>query len=222
MRIVTSFLLALVCLHGDTLSEIIARMDADAPAFRGVTAQLNRIEYTAAIKDTTVYKGEVTLLKQKRGVAALLTYASPDPRQLQFKEGTALEYLPNTNTINEYDIGKFSSVVNEFVTLGFGTSGQDLKKSYSVTLIGPETLNDTKVTKLELVPRKPEALQYMKKIEMWVLDGKSYAVQLKIYQPSGDWDTATYSSVQINPPGLNEHSIDLKTKKNPKREKINK
>ena len=222
MRLATCFLLALVCLRGDTLDQILARMDADAANFHGVKAQLERVEYTASIKDTSRSKGQLTIFKPKKGMAALLEYTSPDPKQLQFKDGTALEYLPNINTINEYDMGKYSSVVNEFMMLGFGSSGQDLKKSYSINYVGPEMLGDQKVTKLELKPKKAEALQYMNKIEFWILDGKSYAVQLKIYQPSGDWDTAIYTGVQLNPPGLNEHWVELKTLKNPKREKINK
>jgi len=37
-------------------------------------------------------------------------------------------------------LGKKKSLVDQFLLLGFGTPGSDLKKSYSITLQGEETL----------------------------------------------------------------------------------
>jgi outer membrane lipoprotein-sorting protein len=226
MRLATSFILALLCARADTLPEILARMNADSLKFKGVVAQLTRIEYIAVLKEPSEEKAVLTLLKNKNSITALLDYKSPDVKDILFRDGKVNEYLPKLNLIREYDLGKYSSVVNQFVTLGFGASGKDLQKNYKIDLRGAEILKiadkDVKVTKLELTPRAAEAMQYMKKIEFWIPDGASYAVQLKIYQPSGDTNTAIYSDVQINPPSLNDHSVELKTPKNVAREKVNK
>ena len=226
MRLAISFLLALVCLRGDTLNEILARMDADALKFKGVTAKLTQIEYIPSIRETEKKEGSLTLLKIKSGVAALLDYTSPDASQWLLRDRLAQQFLPKLNLIQEYDLGKYSSVVNEFLTLGFGASGKDLQKNYKVQDRGGDLLKvldkEVKATKLELVPRSPEGLKYMSRIEFWVPEGSSYAVQLKVHQPNGTTNTAIYSSVQLNPAGLNDHSVELQVPKNVKREKINK
>lgn len=211
---------------GETLKEILDRMDADAVQFKGVTARLKRIEYIASIKDLSEEQATMTLVRTPKGIGALLDYAAPDKKAILFADNKVQEFLPKINTIRVTDLGKFSSVVSQFVQLGFGSSGKELSKNYIIQLAGPDSLKhpdgEIKTTRLELVPRSAEALKYMKRIEFWVPEGKSYAVQLKIHQPSGDTNTAIYSGVLINPPGLSEKALDLKAPKNAKREQINK
>jgi outer membrane lipoprotein-sorting protein len=226
MRLATYFFLALLCVRADTLQEILDRMDVNAQTFHGATAQLKRLEYNKVLKENSdPESATMTLWKGKKGVIGLLDFTAPDVKDMLFKDGQVQVYLPKVNTVQEYDLGKHSQVVNQFVTLGFGGSGKDLQKSYKIDHRGSQVLKiadkDVKVTMLELTPKSPEALEYMKKIEFWIPDGTSYAVQMKIYQPSGDTNTAIYSNVQINPPGLSEHSVELKTPKNAKREKMN-
>jgi outer membrane lipoprotein-sorting protein len=226
MRFATIFILALVAMRGDTLKEILDRMDGEAARFTGVTTDFKRADYNPVFKDTTVSTGVLQLVKGKKGVAALFDFAAPDAKQYLFRDNLLQEYLPKLNLVNEYDMGKSAAVVNQFATLAFGSSGKELQKSYTMEQRGTEVLKiadkEVKVTKVELVPKAAEALKMVKKIEFWIPEGKSYAVQMKAFQPSGDTNTATYTSVQLNPPGLSEHSIVLKAPKNAKHEKINK
>jgi outer membrane lipoprotein-sorting protein len=221
MRLVTCFFLALLCLRGDSIKEILDRMDAEALNFKGVKANLSQDEYTAAIKDHTLKTAALAMAKKKGGggVTALLDYKTPDPQQFLFKDNSLQQYLPNVNLIQEYDLGKHSSVVNQFLMLAFGSSGKDLDKNYKITLIGPDPVGGVNATKLVLIPKSADALKYMNKIESWIPDGKGYAVQLKIYSPSGDSNTATYSGIDINPASLNDHPIELNAPKNAAREK---
>jgi hypothetical protein len=201
-------------------------MDSNAAAFKGVTAQMTRIEYTAVLKEKTEEKAVLTMWKGKKGPAVLLDFKSPDVKDILIRDGQFSEFFPKLNLIRETDLGKYSSAVNQFVTLGFGASGKDLQKNYKIDYKGPEVLKiadkDVKVTKLELTPKSAEALEYMKKLEFWIPEGSSYTIQMKIHQPSGDTNTAIYTDVQVNPVGLNEHSVELKTPKNVAHEKINK
>ena len=226
MRLATTFLLALAYLRGETLQEILNRMDADAVHFVGVKADLKRSDYNPVFKESTEGAGSLTMMRHGKGVSALVEFTAPDVKQLLFRENQFHEYLPKLNLVNEYDMGKSAGAVNQFVTLGFGSTGKELQKNYAVTLRDPEALKigdkDVKASKIELIPRSAEALNLVKKIEFWIPEGKSYAVQLKIYQKSGDTNTVIYTSVQVNPPGLTEHSIALKAPKNAKHEKINK
>jgi outer membrane lipoprotein-sorting protein len=222
-----SFVILVLPVRGaETLPEILHRMDADAITFKGVTADMKRIDYTAAIKAETVEQAVMTLIRKKGIPQALLDFSAPDKKTYAFHDKELQEYMPKVNTVNVYDVGKYSKLVNELVSLGFGSSGKDLEKTYSIALIGLETVktadSDVKATKLELVPRSAEGLKRWKKIEFWIPEGKSYAVKLKIYQDHDDTDTAIYSNVQINPATLSEKSVELKLPKDAKKVFINK
>jgi outer membrane lipoprotein-sorting protein len=227
MRLATSFLLTLLCLRADTLPEILARMNADSATFKGLTANLHRSEYNGPpLNETTESDGTLTVKKDKNRIAALLDFltSKADPKQLLFRDNQYQEYLPKLEIVNDYDLGKASNLVSQFVTLAFGSKGSDLEKNYTMTAGGAETLSiageSIKTTRLELVPRSDEARKIMAKVEYWVPEGKSYAVKLKFYAPRGDSNTVTYSNIQINPPG--DHPVQLSAPKNVKHERIDK
>ena len=227
MRLALTFVLAVACLRGDTLKEILDRMDAESVKFHAVKADLKHVVYGSVFKEETVSTGVLTLVKEKKGIAALVEFLTPDPKQYLFRDNQVQEFLPKLNLINDMDMGKASGAINQFVTLAFGASGKDLQKSYHVAMKGAETLKigdkEVKVTRLVLVPKSAEALELVKKIELWVPEGKSYSVQLKAFQKSGDTNSEIYSNLEMNPPALlTGHPIELKAPKNAKHEKINK
>src|SRR5438128_76185 len=72
--------LLLTALHAETLNEILARMDQSAGSFRGMTSQLTREDYTAAIKDTSEERGTIAMRKNAKGVQGLIDNTFPDKR----------------------------------------------------------------------------------------------------------------------------------------------
>ena len=213
--------LLLSALQAETLNEVLARLDQSSAGFRGMTAQLTRVDYTAAIKDTSEERGVVTMRKTAKGVQGLIDNTFPDKRTLQFSGKEFRIYLPNINTIQIYDVGKRHDQVNQFLTLGFGTSGKDLQKSYDVKLLGADTLNGVKTTRLELLPKSKEAQELFQKLELWIPEGASHVIQEKVHLKGGDFKLFVYADVKINPP-LTDQALDLKAPKNAKQEYIGK
>ena len=213
--------LLLPALRAETLNEILARMDQSSTVFRGMTAQMVRVDYTAAIKDTSDERGTVTLRKTAKGVQGLIDNTFPDMRTLQFSGKEFRIYLPKINTIQIYDVGKRHDQVNQFLTLGFGTSGKDLLKSYDVKLLGADTLNGVKTSRLELMPRSRDAQELFQKLELWIPEGASHVIQEKVHLKGGDYKLFTYGDVKINPP-LTDQALDLRAPKNAKQEYIGK
>ena len=81
---------------------------------------------------------------------------TPDPRTI-LRDGDHLYiYNPKIHSVEEYDLSKHRALVEEFLLLGFGTSGESLKKSYVITFQGEETLGAAKVVHLELTPREDD------------------------------------------------------------------
>jgi outer membrane lipoprotein-sorting protein len=187
-------------LHAETLSEILSRMDQAAAKFQSFSAKVKRSDFTAVISETTETTGSERLRRGKAGMEGVVEFSDPDPRILHFSGRNLEILLPKANTVEIYDFDKKAKSVDEFVMLGFGTSGADLSKGYEIKLIGPETLGGVKTTKLELFPKNQEAKKLITRIELWIPEGQTYPLQEKLTQPSKNYTLAVFSDVKINPP----------------------
>jgi outer membrane lipoprotein-sorting protein len=208
-------------LCADTLPEIFTRMDQSAAVFKSMTAEMKRLDHTAVINDTSEERGSIALRKTSKGVQGLVDSTFPDKRTMSFAGRQFQFYLPKINTIQIYDVGKRRDQVDQFLVLGFGTSGKELQKSYNVKLGGAETLNGVKTTRLELIPKDPAALELFQRVDLWIPEDGSHAVQQKVFLKGGDYKLMTYSGIKINPP-VTDASFDLKAPKNAKKEYIGK
>jgi outer membrane lipoprotein-sorting protein len=90
-------------------------------------------------------------------------------------------------------------VLNQFLLLGFGSSGRELAQSYQISLEGTEKVAGKDTTKLLLVPKDPKVKEHLTKIEMWVPNEAAYPIQQQFYEPSGNYRVVSYSNVRINP-----------------------
>ena len=123
-----------------------------------------------------------------------------DARIIAFSGKTVRVYYPNANTFQDFQFGKSSQILNQFLLLGFGSSGSDLARSYEITAEGPENIGATSTTKLLLIPRDAKVKERLAKIEMWMPDDAAYPTQQQFYEPSGNYRKVTYSDVHLNPP----------------------
>ena len=87
-----------------------------------------------------------------------------------------------------------------FLTLGFGGSGADLQKNWTVSLQGTEKIDGVSVAKLDLVPKEQKVLDMFAHVTIWVDPARSLSYKQVFYQPSGDKRTATYTNIRYNVP----------------------
>jgi outer membrane lipoprotein-sorting protein len=192
---------ASLCVQAQSAEAVLARMDRAAPSFRAMTAQVKMTTHTAIINDTNVESGTFKMQRLKNGeTRAVLDFSGQtDARQIGFLGKLVRIYYPKLNSYQDYDLGKNTDVLNQFLLLGFGTSGKDLAAAYSVTFEGKEKLNGVDVTKLALVPKSPEVSKRLSKIEMWIPDDAAYPVQQEFYEPSGNYRVVSYSDINLKP-----------------------
>jgi outer membrane lipoprotein-sorting protein len=89
--------------------------------------------------------------------------------------------------------------VDQFLLLGFGTSGTSLKESYTLTLQGEETLDNRKVVLLELIPKTADVLKQLSKIQLWLDESSWLPIQQKFYETgSGDYFIINYRNIARN------------------------
>jgi outer membrane lipoprotein-sorting protein len=175
-------------------------MDQAAPNFHAVSARITMTTHTAIIDDTTVESGTFKMQRLKGETRAVLDFSGQrDARQIGFFGRIVRIYYPKLNSYQDIDVGKNSDVLNQFLLLGFGSSGKDLAANYKITAEGQEKLGGRETTKLLLAPNNPEVEKKLSKIEIWVPNDAAYPVQQEFYEPSGNYRIVTYSDVNIKP-----------------------
>jgi outer membrane lipoprotein-sorting protein len=97
--------------------------------------------------------------------------------------------------------------------IGFGTSGSELAKDYTMTVLGTEPVKAPtggQAIHLELIPKSAKAREYVKKLELWIPEhGDPYPSREKITEPSGNSRSMTYGDLKINP-ALPPEALKLK------------
>jgi outer membrane lipoprotein-sorting protein len=179
------------------LDAILARMDQAAPNFHGMSANVNMVEYQKILDDSTTDTGTLKMQRKGKEVRAILTF--PD-RVIGFLGSVVRIYFPNAQTYQDYDIGKNTDVLNQYLLLGFGSSGKELAQSYDISLEGNENLAGQNTSKLLLLPKNPKVKERLSKIEVWIPADSANPVQQQFYeQPSGNWRKVTYTNIVVNP-----------------------
>lgn len=189
-------------LRAQSVDEILARMDKAAPSFHAISADIRMLTFTAILSDTTTENGTLKMQRLKSSdVRAIIDFTQQtDARVIAFLGKTVRIYYPKLHEYQDYDLGKNSNILNQFLLLGFGSSGKELAQSYNITAEGAEKVAGQDTTKLLLIPKDKKVTEHLQKVEVWIPNDAAYPVQQQFYEPSGNWRKATYTNVQLNPP----------------------
>jgi outer membrane lipoprotein-sorting protein len=202
----------------ETLEDVLSRMDKSSSSFRAMTAKIRKVSYTAVIKDLSEESGTIAMRTAKKGeMEVRVDFTAPDQKTWAFRGRKAELYVPKINTVQEYDLGKHARLLDQFLLLGFGSTSRDLRKNYSLNLLGSEQLQGKVLSRVELIPKSAEAQEHLKRVEIWVPQDAGYPVQQKFFQGSGDYVLVTYSDVKLEPT-LTDTVVRLVLPKGVKRE----
>lgn len=179
-----------------TLDNVLKQLDARATDFQSLTAELERTKVTVVVNDKSTESGQIWV---RRDDKMRIELTQPDARTILRDGDFFYLYNPKIHRVEEYNLGKKKSVVDQFLLLGFGTSGSSLKQSYDVSLQREETLDNRKVLRLELLPKTDEVKKQLSKIELWLDESTWLPVQQQFYETgSGDYFLIHYRNVNRN------------------------
>ena len=213
----TAFFFLVAASYGQNLSAVLARMDAAAVGFRSIAADMTRLTFTAVINDSSEESGTMRLLRAKPGdVRVRIDLIRPDSKTVAFSGRKAEIYNPKIQTVEEYDLGKHRNLIDQFLLLGFGTTGKEISHAYTLRYTGEEAVAGVNSSHLELTPQSTEVSQHFNRIELWIADPEGYAVRQKLHAPSGNHTTITYTAVKLNG-DMNPDQLALKLPRNVKR-----
>jgi outer membrane lipoprotein-sorting protein len=160
---------------------------------------MKRMEFTAVLNESTEANADARLKKTKNGTVGVLEFGDPDPRVVHFSGKTLEIFYPKAKTLEVYDTGKNAAALDQFILLGFGTSGADLRKNYDLKLDASETVGGVRTSHLELAPKAEDARKMVTRIDLWIPEGQNTPLQEKLLEPSKNYQVITYSDVKINP-----------------------
>lgn len=177
-----------------TTESVLKQLEEESKSFRGMSANIERIKVTVVVNDRSVENGIMSVRRDNKMLIELLP---PDSRTV-LRDGDKLYvYSPRLKRVEEYDLGKYKSQLDQYLLLGFGSG--DLKKSYLATYLGEQVLDQKKMLLLELTPKDEKVRSNISKIHLWIDPATWMASQQKFFETGGDHFTIHYTNVQRNP-----------------------
>jgi outer membrane lipoprotein-sorting protein len=142
-----------------------------------------------------------------------LNLTGPGAKTVALDANTVKVFNPKANVVQVYDIGNKRTLVDQYLLLGFGASAADLNKAYNIKYVGQENVSGQPASEIELVPKSPEQLRQLSKVDLWISDKMGIPVQQKFWTGSaGDYKLVTYSNIKLNP-SLSDKELQLKVPK---------
>ena len=179
-----------------TVDSVLERVDKSAADFRSLTADIEQDKYTDVVKDTSVETGQIFVRRDQK---MRIDLAKPDPKTILRTGDSLFIYTPKIKRVEEYNLGKHRDILDQYMRLGFGTKGQDLRKSYDINLTGEEEVDHRKTLLLELTPKSDEVRKQITKIQMWVDESSWLPIQQKFFEAGGgDYFLVKYSNMMKN------------------------
>jgi outer membrane lipoprotein-sorting protein len=191
------------------LDAVLKKMDATAASFRATQADFEWDRYERVIDEVddiqlgTVYYRRIGKDKDIEMMADIKKEGNspaelkPAPKQVLFRDGKISVYEPKKDQVTVYDAGKNRAEVENYLVLGFGGSGQDLEKSFTVSYVGPETIDGVATAKLNLIPKSEKVRGTFAHILLWIDLDRGVSVRQQLFEPQGDYKLAKYSAIRM-------------------------
>jgi len=179
-----------------TLESVLKQLDQESKSFRSLTANIERIKVTVVVNDRSVESGRIFI---RRDDKMRIELTEPDPRTILRRGDDLYLYNPKLKRVEEYNIGKHRAEAEQFLLLGFGTSGDDLKKNYLVTLLGEQLLDKKTTLLLELTPKSDKVRSQISRIHLWIDTASWLPIQQKFFEVGGDYFILHFTNIYRNP-----------------------
>ncbi|HTC76783.1 MAG TPA: hypothetical protein VK684_14470 [Edaphobacter sp.] len=180
------------------LDAVLRQMDAASLKFQSAEADFRWDLYELVVKETTTQTGTIYFKKQGTTTVMGARVVSPSIKIIEFRNGIVRLYEPGTDHLTIIDATKNKAQFESFLTVGFGGSGTDLAKSWTISDLGDETIDGVKTAKLDLVAKDPAVRNNCTHMTLWVDPVRGVQLKQSLYLPSGDYRTAVYANIKYN------------------------
>lgn len=186
-----------------SLDDVVSSMDRASQKFRSAQADFRWDQFESAVSEHDIQSGTI-FFQRSNGRLEMMAHVT-NPKNAEkyalYNGETVKLFDVAPNRVTEYATGKNKETFETFLVLGFGGSGQELKKSFDVTMEAMENVNGVNAARLLLVPKSEKVRNVFDKIYLWINPATGISVQQKLMEPqTGNYRLAVYSSIQMNRP----------------------
>ena len=195
------------------LQTVLGLMDRTSASLHTVETNFEWDDYERVVDSHDKQSGVMYFSRSGKGgsnVEMSAEIQQPAPKFVLFQKDTVRVYEPRINQVTVYKVGKNKADFEAFLVLGFGGSGDDLKKNFDVEYGGSEQVAGVAAYKLKLVPKTAGARNVFPLITLWIDARRGIAVKQHFDQGGGNYRDAQYSSIKLNQK-LPEDVFKLKT-----------
>ena len=187
------------------LNTVLAQMDTASQHFSNARADFQWDYYEAVVKDTTTQTGSIYFERKATSLHMGAVVLGPNKKKdkiVEYKGGSLQLFDLGVDQIRVMNAGSNQAQYETFLTLGFGGSGKDLARAWTITDQGSETLTDNgqpvKCEKLDLVSKDANVRNMFTHITIWVDPTRAVSLKQVFDTPSHDRRTAVYSHIKLN------------------------
>jgi outer membrane lipoprotein-sorting protein len=182
---------------------ILRQMDDASTKFHSAEADFRWDLYERVVKQTTTQTGTIFYQKDGTQVQMGAKIVQPALKFLEYKSGTLRVYEPAANHLTVVTTNRTNqSQAESFLTLGFGGSGKDLAKAWTISDLGPEQISDgdkmVTTSKLDLVSKDQGVRNMFTHIVIWVDPQRGISLKQQFFTPSEDQRTTYYTHIRYN------------------------
>jgi outer membrane lipoprotein-sorting protein len=201
---------SLAAAQAPSLESVLKKMNTAAANFQTTQADFVWDQYQKVVDEHDLQKGTVYYRRSGKEIEMMADIKDPDQKFLLYKDGKLQVYQPRIEQVLEYTAGANHNEIESYLVLGFGGSGEDLKKQFDVEYQGEETIDGVATGKLRLTPKSNKVKNYFTEAFLWIDLSRGISLQQKFMQGQGDSRLAKYSAVKVNAK-INNDVFRLKT-----------
>jgi outer membrane lipoprotein-sorting protein len=180
------------------LEKILAKMDETAAKFRTAQASFTWTTFNSVVNEESGRQtGKIYFQRNGNETEMAADIDAPDAQQVIFSRGKIQLYKSRTETVDVYDASAHREEFETFLVLGFGSSGDEMRKTFDITYGGEEKVVGTDTIRLDLVPKSDKIKQHFPQIILWINPQTGISVQQKLMETGGDYRLAKYSGIQL-------------------------
>lgn len=193
----------LPALAADDLAKVLARLDASAASFKSAQAEItwDNVQ-TQPIEDVDRQLGTILFQRKGSDVAVALHIKTDNGKvvnkDLVYANGTGKLYEPLLKQMQVFKLGDKKAQLDSLLTLGFGGSGKDLEKSWTITSQGTEAVGGVTAEKLQLIPKDATLVKTVPKVLLWIDMNTGLAVKQQRFDASANYVVFSYANVKQN------------------------
>jgi outer membrane lipoprotein-sorting protein len=182
------------------VEHVLSELDKTASDFHTLQAKIRNTTYTKVVDDTSIETGRLWFQHEHRGNKIKLEFKDPSRREILIADGKVSIYYPKIKKLDEFDLGSeaLQNKAELGLLAGVGSSGESLRKTYSIRYLGEEKIEGKKTVKLVLTPRDAKARSFFSIQQVWLDTDSWLPVRQKIIEPSGDSLTIDFDDVEKN------------------------